>query len=183
MPKDWLNISWKSLVIRGVIGLIAGVLILIWPINSVSVLAFIWGLWALFDAVASFIGAFDSGVSGGNRVLLVLMGIVSAIAGVIAVVNPGLTAVVLTWVLGIWLIVQAIFQLIGAFSSSVQIPKWLLVVGALLSGLLGVLFLANPGTGALAVTLTLGILGIIWGIIFIVTGFQVRKEGPVAPQV
>ena len=76
------------------------------------------------------------------------MGALALIAAFYAIFRPAASAVALTWVLGIWLIVRGIFELVGAFASTVATPRWLLALGGVLSLLLGFLFTANPGTGA-----------------------------------
>jgi uncharacterized membrane protein HdeD (DUF308 family) len=72
--------------------------------------------------------------------------------------------------------VRGIFELVGAFASSTQMPRWLLVVGGLLSIVLGVLFAANPGRSAVAIAFWLGLVALAWGIAFVVLGFVVRTE-------
>ena len=42
--------------------------------------------------------------------------------------------------------------------------------------ILGILFVANPGSSALAIARVLGLVAIVWGIAFLVTGFIVRRD-------
>ena len=154
MERDWMNISWQSLVVRGAVGIVFGILAMVWPTSTAIALALLFGFWALVDGVGSLAQAFQKDATG--RVWLVVMGVIALIAAFFAIFSPAVTAVALTWILGIWLVVRGIFELVGAFASSTQMPRWLLVVGGLLSIVLGVLFAANPGRAAVAHRLLAG---------------------------
>jgi uncharacterized membrane protein HdeD (DUF308 family) len=174
MEKDWLAVGWKHLVVRGVLGIIFGILAMAWPITTAIALAFLVGCWALVDGVSSIWQAFQP--EARSRVWLVVMGVLALLAAFFAIARPAVTAVALTWILGIWLIVRGVFELVGAFASTVSTPRWLLVLGGIFSLLLGFLFTANPGTGAVAVAFWLGLLAIAWGAAFIAVGFMVRRQ-------
>jgi uncharacterized membrane protein HdeD (DUF308 family) len=174
MEKDWLNLSWKLLVTRGVLAIVFGIIAMIWPLETAIALALLWGFWALVDGIGSIVQAFQPDATG--RVWLVLMGIIALIAAFFAIFSPALTAVALTWILGIWLIVRGAFELFGAFSSTRVAPRWLLLLGGILSILLGVLFVANPGSGVVAIAVWLGIVAFAWGVVFIIAGFGVRRD-------
>jgi uncharacterized membrane protein HdeD (DUF308 family) len=83
--------------------------------------------------------------------------------------------VTLTWILGIWLIVRGAFEVFAAFSASRDAPRWLLLVTAGVDVILGILFVANPGSSVVAIAWVLGLVAIVWGIAFLATGFVVRR--------
>ena len=68
-------------------------------------------------------------------------------------VHPLEIAVTLTWILGIWFIIGAIFQGVGAFSSTRTRPRWMLLIAAVLSLIIGILFVAQPGVGVLSIVI------------------------------
>jgi uncharacterized membrane protein HdeD (DUF308 family) len=174
MERDWMNLSWQSLVVRGAVGIVFGILAMVWPVSTAIALALLFGFWALVDGIGELVQAFRKGATG--RVWLIVMGILSLIVAFFAIFSPAVTAVALTWILGIWLVVRGIFELVGAFASSTLTPRWLLVVGGLLSLVLGVLFVTNPGSGAVALAFWLGLVALAWGAAFVVLGFVVRNE-------
>lgn len=174
--RDWLNLSWKVLVARGVVGIVFGIVAMVWPTSTVIAFAILWGIWALVDAAVSFYQAFETGAPTSVRLLAGLMGLVALLAGLYAVFSPSNAAAVLTWVLGVWLIVRGVFELIGAFSASAMAPRGLLLLSAALDLLLGILFVANPGKGAVAIAFVLGLVALVWGLVFLVVGLVVRKQ-------
>jgi uncharacterized membrane protein HdeD (DUF308 family) len=84
--------------------------------------------------------------------------------------------VTLTWILGIWLIVRGVFEAVAASAASRSASRWLLLLSAALDFLLGILFVTNPGKGAVGIAFLLGITAFAWGIVFLATGFLVRRS-------
>jgi uncharacterized membrane protein HdeD (DUF308 family) len=175
MDRDWLNVGWKVLLVRGVIAILFGIVAIAWPTTTAIALAFLWGFWALFDGVGSLVQAFQP-ESRGGRVWLVIMGLIALAAAFFAIFRPAVTAVALTWILGIWLIVRGVFEAIGAFRSGLVLPRWLLLLGAALSLLLGALFVANPGRAVVAIAVWLGIVALVWGGVFVAMAISVRHD-------
>jgi uncharacterized membrane protein HdeD (DUF308 family) len=179
MGNDWLGTAWRATVLRGALGIVFGIVAMAWPTGTVVALALLWGIWAVVDGISELAHAARPGTQG--RGWLVLMGLVSIAAGVFAILSPDVAAVTLTWVLGIWLLVRGLFELVGAWSVRHAAPRWLLVVSAVLSILLGVLFVANPGTAAVALAVWLGLTALVWGVVLVVTGLALRRVA--APEV
>ena len=174
MERDWLTLGWKMLLVRGAIGIVFGILAIAWPISTAIALALLWGIWALTDGIGSIAQAFQP-ESRGSRLWLVVLGVIALLAGFFAIVHPGMTVATLTWILGIWLIIRGIFELAGAFSSRQMTPRWLLVLSGLLSILIGILFAANPGAGAVGIAVVLGVTALIWGVVLIAVALSVRR--------
>ncbi len=173
--SDFITWSWKVLVTQGVIAVVLGIIALVWPNITIIALVVIWGIWALIDGIAMGAAALRPGPTG-RRVLFGIMAVIGIVAAFYAFFRPGVTAAALTWVLGIWLIVRGLFELFGAFSSTLSTPRWLLVLVALLDLVLGILFVANPGTAVVAIIWLIGILAIAWGVVFVVLGLMVRSR-------
>ncbi|GAA1142107.1 hypothetical protein GCM10009630_45840 [Kribbella jejuensis] len=182
MERDWLTLGWKMLLVRGVIGIVFGILAIAWPISTAIALAVLWGIWAVTDGIGSIAQAFQPDHRG-SRLWLIALGVIALIAGFFAIVHPGMTAATLTWILGIWLIIRGIFELSGAFFSQQPMPRWLLVLNGLLSILIGILFAANPGRGAVTIATLLGITALIWGAVLLAVAWSVHRatSGPAHP--
>jgi len=174
LEHDWLNLSWKMLMVRGAVGIVFGIIAMAWPLETAIALALLWGFWALADGVGSLVQAFRPETTG--RFWHGVMGVIALVAAFFAIFSPAVAAVALTWILGIWLIVRGVFELVGAFSSSAQLPRWLLVAGGVLSILLGLLFALNPGGSAVGIAFWLGIIAFAWGVAFLALGFMERSD-------
>jgi uncharacterized membrane protein HdeD (DUF308 family) len=175
MDQELFGSSWKMMVVRGVIGIVFGILAIAWPIETAIALMLLWGFWALFEGVSLIAQAFRSSTQG-SRLARGLIGLIALVVGLFAIFSPGVTAKTLTWLVGLWLIIRGVFEVFTAFSSYRLTPRWLLLLGAALSILLGVFFVANPGSGAVGIAIWLGLIALCWGFVFVVTGFLLRRD-------
>ncbi len=175
MPKDLLTAAWKLLLVRGVFGIVLGIVLMVWPQATIVVLMVLVGIWALIDGIGLATQVFAKGASTGQRVFFGVMALIALVVALVAIFRPGTAASVVTWFLGIWLLVRGLFELVGAFSSSITAPRWLLVLGALLDLVLGWLFVTNPGTAAVAVAWVIGLFAIAWGVVFVVLALAARS--------
>lgn len=174
---DLLNTAWMLMLLRGVIGVLFGILAIVWPIHTVIALAVLWGIWALVDGIGLFTMAIGGSGTTGQRLWAGVVAVVAVLAGLYAIVHPGSAAVVLTWVIGIWLMVRGVFELFGAFGRGLPASSRLWsVVMALVDFLLGGILVANPGRSAVGITWLLGIVALVWGLVLIVLAFVTRSR-------
>lgn len=178
MPTSILGDLGKAtstaLFVKGVIACLFGVVAMAWPLSTAVTLVIIWGVYALVDGVTALAAAFQSGNNTGRRGLEIIIGIIGIAAGLIAIFQPISSAVALTWLIGIWLIVRGILEIAAAFGQTAR-PRWLLILGGALWILAGVIFVANPGSAAVGLALWIGIIAFAWGVLFIGAGFTVRS--------
>ncbi len=173
---DFFDVSWKMLLVRGIIGVLFGIVAIAWPIGTALTLVVVWGVWAIIDGITLAVEGFSKG-GAGMKVLSAVMAVVALIAGFYAIIHPGTALVALTWVLGIWLIVRGVFELVGAFGrTSEGRSRWVLVLSALIDFVLGALFVTHPGKSALGLALLLGIIAVAWGLVLIVLAFMTRSS-------
>ena len=168
-----LAVSPRRLFVLGGVALVFGVLTLVWPMSTVVALVELWGVYALVDGVVMV--ALGARLRGPGRWLLVAAGVLSVLVGLVAVVHPFSGAAALTWVLGLWLAVRGVVQLVEAVGHRVAGPRWMTVVAGAAFLLAGVLVMANSGAAVLTISVWLGILAILWGALLVTAGFALRK--------
>jgi uncharacterized membrane protein HdeD (DUF308 family) len=178
MDRDWLKISWKLDVFRGVIGVLFGIAAMVWPVETVTALAVLWGIWALVDGVSALVLALlgPAGASGASRVWLGVIGVVALVAAFFAIANPAGAVTALMWILGVWLIIRGVLEIIGAFGVGGGTPMWLMMLAGLLSGAIGLLFVWRPGGSAVSLAVLLGAIAAVWGVVLVVSGLRARRE-------
>lgn len=166
--------SSTVLLVMGVLALLFGIAALVWPISTAIALVVLWGAYALVDGVSAIAMAFRTeGASA--KAFLVVVGVIGILAGLIAMFRPISSAVTLAWILGIWLIVRGILELVAAFADIPNRARWLLILGGLLWLVAGILFVANPGAGVLTISTWVGILALIWGGLLVAAGWDRRS--------
>jgi uncharacterized membrane protein HdeD (DUF308 family) len=167
---------WWALGVRGLAGVIFGILAFVWPGITLAVLVLLFGAYALVDGVLALVSAVRSG--GDQLWALLLEGVVGIAAGVAALALPGLTAMVLLLIIAVWAILKGVLEVISAVRlRKVIANEWSWIVGGLLSVIFGLVLLAAPGTGALALVWLIGVYAILYGITLIVLAWRVRALG------
>jgi uncharacterized membrane protein HdeD (DUF308 family) len=170
--------NWWLLLLRGIAAIAFGILAFIWPVLTLLTLTLLWGAYGVVDGVFALWAAI-SGHGGQtiSRVWLAIVGIAGVLAGLLAFAWPGLTALVLLLFIAIWAIVIGAMQIWGAIQLRKEIEgEWLLILSGLLSVAFGVLLLARPGTGALAVVWLIGWYAILAGCLYVALALRLRKH-------
>src|SRR5258708_25283935 len=108
--------NWWLLALRGVFAIIFGLIALFAP--GIALLAFIYvfAAYALIDGIVAVFTAIQERGSLSRWGWVLFEGILSIIAGIVAFVYPGLTALVLLYLLPIWAILTGILELVATFS-------------------------------------------------------------------
>jgi uncharacterized membrane protein HdeD (DUF308 family) len=169
--------NWWAFVLRGIFAIIFGVLTFLWPGMALLTLVLLFGAYAIVDGVFNIVASFRATGAGQQRWwVLLLEGIVSIIAGLVAFFMPGLTALALLYLIAAWAVVTGALEIAAAIRLRRQIRgEWLLALAGVLSIVFGVLLFLFPGPGALAVVLWIGAYAIAFGVLLIVLGVRLRR--------
>jgi len=95
----------------GLVDLAAGVVALVWPAPTAFVLVIVVAAWALVGGVAEFLAGFQSGETAGTRALFILSGLVSVAFGVLLFARPGVGAVTLALLFGLYSLIYGFSQI------------------------------------------------------------------------
>ena len=177
--QDWMTLRWTVLLTRGLVGIAFGVLAMAWPEETVTVLVVLWGCWALADGIMTM-AAVRAVPGTAPKAVAILAGAVALFIAFFAIARPGVAAVTVTWFIGVWLVVRGVLEIVEAFSTDVPNGQWALVAGGVLDGLIGILFMANPGSAILGIAFFLGLLALLWGCVAVALAFFVRRAAPPA---
>ena len=167
---------WLVLLLRGILALVFGIIALVWPVWTIIALVYVFGAYALIDGIMAVVNSIQDRGTSTNWWLLLIRGIVGIIIGLLIFFWPGLTAIVLFTLIGIWAIVMGAFELLAAF----VLPggfglEWTLVLGGILSIILGLIFIRHPVAGMLSLVWVLGIFAIAYGLVQLVHAFRYRS--------
>ncbi len=100
-------------LVLGVLGIVAGVLVVTRPLRGVTVIGLVFGIYLLISGVAAFVTAVTAGA---DRSLDVLRGIADLVAGIIVVSWPGIGLLTLAVVLGIYLVARGVLDVTGSLA-------------------------------------------------------------------
>lgn len=168
--------NWAMFVLRGVIAIAFGVLAFAAPGSTLAALIFVFAIYAILDGVLAVIAGLALPLP--SRWLLVVGGVLGVAIGVYAFMNPQTTAVALVYLIGAYAIIRGIAE-VGAsigLRSLIQSP-WVLALSGAISVVFGVLLIAAPGDGAVAVLWIIGIYALLVGVASIAVGLRLRTVG------
>ena len=178
-PAKLLPDLWKWTLASGVLVVLLGIMVLVWPGISILVAAILFGAYLLVTGIAQVIFAFALDVSAGARILLFISGAASLILAVLAFrhFGDGRTAVLL---LAIWIGVGFIFRGTATTIAAISVRGlpgrgWQIFFGVI-SLIAGVVVLAWPFESIVVLAITTGAWLIILGVFEIVAAFGIRKD-------
>ena len=167
--------AWGWIVLRGAVAVLFGILAFVWPGITLAALVIVWGAYAIADGALALVAAFNIHEEGKPMGSLIVVGILGIAAGIVTILWPGITALVLLLFIASWAVLMGIFQIAAAIRFRKHIEnEWLLGLSGVLSILFGVAMFIQPGAGALAVVWLIGSYAIFFGILLIVLGFRIK---------
>jgi uncharacterized membrane protein HdeD (DUF308 family) len=98
-------------LLLALIDLAAGVIALVWPGPTALVLVLVVGIWAFVGGFFEIFAAFQSGQTAGTRALFVVGGLVSILFGVVLFARPGVGAVTLALLFGLFTLIYGFWQI------------------------------------------------------------------------
>ena len=98
-------------LLLALIDLAAGVVALVWPKPTALVLVIVVAAWALVGGLFEIFGAFQSGETAGTRALFAVTGLVSILFGVLLFARPGVGAVTLALLFGLFALIYGFSQI------------------------------------------------------------------------
>jgi uncharacterized membrane protein HdeD (DUF308 family) len=175
---------WGWVLTFGIVTLLAGLFTLAWPGRTIVVVAVLFGIQLVVAGIFRFVAAFASDdETGGTRVLLALLGVLSFIVGLYALRHILITVAALALLLGIFWIVNGAVETFAALSHrGMQGRGWTIFMG-LLSVVAGVVVLVYPAISLATLAIVLGFWLLVFGIMEIVLAFRIRSVGQEATRV
>ena len=166
---------WWTFILRGVLAILFGVLAFLAPLFSLAILVGLFAAWALIDGVAGLWTGIRTRASDKNWWLEVLEGIVSILAGLVALILPGFAAEILIYLIGAWAIVTGAFEIWSAIRlrETIEGEVWLALAGVA-SILFGVVLFLFPAAGALSLVWLIGSGAIAFGAFLVLLGWRLR---------
>jgi uncharacterized membrane protein HdeD (DUF308 family) len=161
--KELTRMRW-AIGISGLLFIVFGVVIIIWPNISLFSLVIVFGAFALARGIVGLVGALTSPVSEG-RGWLVFNSLISIVVGVVVFWRTDMSALALLYVIGAYAIALGVIETAGAYWLPLKGgDRVLLLLAGLVSVIFGIVMFAKPGDGALAVLALIAAYALIVGV-------------------
>ncbi len=173
---ELLGRAWWMLTLRGAAGILFGLLALLWPGLTLLLLVGMFAAYALIGGIAAVSAAIRHRSIRTDWWIPLLLGLCTIAAGLIALVAPGVTALVLIAVMGANAIVTGVLDAItGVRLKRRGRTEWLLFVIGIVSVLFGIFVLLFPGAGALALVWIISTYAFVTGALLLVLSLAARN--------
>ncbi len=170
--------NWWMLLLRGFVAILFGILTWVMPRVSLEFLVLLFGAFVLLD------GVFGAGIAiaGWKEYedwwVLLLWGFVGVGIGILTFAAPVVTGLVLLFFIAVWAIATGVLEIVVAIRLRREVEnEWLLILGGLVSILLGIFLMMSPGAGALALIWLIGIYAVAFGIVLVMLASKLRNFG------
>ena len=167
--------NWWLLALRGVIGILFGIGAFVWPGATLAALVLVFGAYVFVDGIF----AVAAGIGMRRQLslwwLVVIEGVAGIILGLLTFRSPDTTALVLLTLIAAWSIVTGIFEIATALRIRTMIEnEWLMILSGVVSIVFGVLLIAQPSAGAIAIVWLLGAYALVFGILTLMLALLLR---------
>jgi uncharacterized membrane protein HdeD (DUF308 family) len=162
---------WWILLVRGLASILFGIAALALPGITLASLVLVYGAYCFTDGLVAFFGGYNTKFWQG-----LFVGLISVGAGLTTFFYPGVTALVLLYLIATWAVVRGVFEIMAAIEFRKMIEnEWMLVLAGLASIAFGFLVVLHPGAGALSILWIMGSYALLFGILLVVASFKVKR--------
>jgi uncharacterized membrane protein HdeD (DUF308 family) len=168
--------SWWAIAIRGIAGIIFGILAFAWPDITLTALVLLFGAYVIIDGIFAIVMAVKAAGVSRRWWWLLLEGILSVIVGILTFILPNITALFLLYWIAAWAIVTGGFAIGTAIRLRKEITgEWLLALTGILSVVFGILLVLFPRAGALTVIWWIGAYALVTGALLLALAIRLKS--------
>jgi uncharacterized membrane protein HdeD (DUF308 family) len=176
--RDLLAKNWRMVAARGALGLIASLIAFFAPVAAVMGLVMLVGAYVLIDGVVACAAAASRQGAGRQWWVLVAEGLLGIVAGLIGLFVPIAASIAFVALFSAWAIMTGVVQIAVAIRLRREIDgEWLLGAAGAASILTGLLFMAMPGAGLVAIAWIFGAYCAVFGGTMLALAFRLRERG------
>jgi uncharacterized membrane protein HdeD (DUF308 family) len=172
-----LSRDWWLFLLQGILGIVIGVLALVWPHHTLAAVIILFGLLTLIGGVIEVIGAI--GAAGNHQAWAwrLALGIFGILAGLAILRWPSVTALIVLYLVALWAIITGVIRIVGAIDLRDMIPHaWVIALIGVISVLFGIaMFVWPPERALTALVYVAGIYAIVYGVMYCLLAFEVRR--------
>ena len=168
--------QWWVLVLQGVLGVAVGVLAILSPDIALATIALLFGAWAILSGVSQLAAGWRVAEARGRSWPFLLSGAVSVVAGILAVLFPGITILYLVLLLGVWILVSGAMEVYTAWQIRNEVTgEWILALAGIARIAVGVIIVAMPIIGAVLTVALFALWALVGGIAALALGWRLRQ--------
>jgi uncharacterized membrane protein HdeD (DUF308 family) len=178
MIANILSTYWWTMLLRGIVWILFGLAVFAKPGLSLVLLTLYVGVLLLIDGISAIVGAIAGRKEQEHWVLLLLIGLAGVFVGLATFANPAITSVALLFYIAAWAIATGLLEIAAAIRLRREISgEWWLIAAGVISLAFGVLIIAHPGAGVLAILWAIALFALCFGVTLVILSFRARSFG------
>ena len=168
--------QWWVLLLQGVLGIAVGIFAIVSPGLALATIALLFGAWAIVSGASQLAAGWRVAEARGRSWPFLLSGAVSVIAGILAVIYPGVTVLYLILLLGAWILISGMMEVYTAWRIRNEVTgEWILALGGAIRVVVGIIILAMPYVGAILTAALFATWAILSGAAALFLGWRLRQ--------
>ena len=174
-PGARIGRYWWIPLAAGLLTMLVGIIALVYPGPTLLAVGIIFGAYLVFWGGMYIVRgiAGEDELSTSLRMIFVLLGLLTVLAGLVLLVRPGESVLTAALVLGFWWVLTGVMQLARGFAVAEDRVSNLLL--GLLGIVVGVIILAQPEIGLITLVWIAGIGLLLQGALEVAAGWQLRR--------
>jgi len=169
-----LQKNWWLMAIRGILGILFGLVALFSPMVIIFSLLTIFSLFAVLSGVfivtLAVLGEVD------NRIIRIIEGIIFIVVGAIVIFNPVSALGGLMIFIAAWAILSGLLQIIGAIKlRKIITNEWFMILNGIISIIFGLILAANLIEGAAVLMMLFGAFMLLSGLFTLILSFKIKN--------
>ncbi|MGE3782545.1 MAG: HdeD family acid-resistance protein [Alphaproteobacteria bacterium] len=168
--------NWWALALRGVLAILFAIFAFILPLVAATAMVLVFAAYCFVDGVFALAAGLRAARQHGRSGPLLFEGILNLLIGVFFFLWPGAALVAFVWLIAIWAVITGALLVAAGIALIRHSGEWLLILGGIISVLLGIVLFFAPGAGIVAISWWLGIYALLFGIALLVAAFRMRRR-------
>lgn len=166
--------NWWALAVRGAAAVLFGIVAIVWPSMTATVLVMLFGAYALVAGIFTLVAAERAARRYGRSRALWIDAILDLAIAAIAFLFPNIALIAFVYVIAFWALLTGAALVFVGIGLLRHFGELLVLACGALSFLLGLILLFQPGAGVIALSWWLGIYALLFGAALLSAAFRLR---------
>ncbi|MCZ0860852.1 DUF308 domain-containing protein [Methanocorpusculum sp. MG] len=167
---------FKSLLLKGILMIILGIIMLAFTFSSILAIDYLFGIVLIILGIQLLTSGSTFLGEYKRTWWVILLGILAIIFGIVAFIFPAMMTLYIVFLIAITSLISGFTDLALAISDKCGMANRALVaISGILGIILGILFIISPFVGAFVIVQVTGIFLLAFGILAIAEGYMAKK--------
>lgn len=169
-----LTENWWVFLLRGIFAILFALAAYLWPGMTLWLLIVFAGAYFLLDGIMAIVMGFKSE----EKMWPIVGGLISVVAGIMLFARPGVGALAVLLVIGIWAIAHGVADIVLAIRVRREVQgEWALALAGIVQIAFGIMVIMRPGAGALSLIWLIATFVLLTGLLLVALALRLRKIG------